>query len=143
MYKVSDVSELIGVEKTEVFEKMITHRALLESHIHKEDGVTYFNERGLEVLKTLFGIEIDQNDKSVVKALAKKDFASNEVRQDRDRKILLDKISILINEMDNLDRELSLKDKMIEQYQQKIAEELENMGMLQNIIVKKLESVME
>ncbi|MBM7560992.1 hypothetical protein [Fusibacter tunisiensis] len=143
MYKVSDVSELIGVEKTEVFEKMITHRALLESHIHKEDGVTHFNERGLEVLKTLFGIEIDQYDKSVVKALAKKDFASNEVRQDRDRKILLDKISILINEMDNLDRELSLKDKMIEQYQQKIAEELENMGMLQNIIVKKLESVME
>ena len=118
MYKVSEVAEVIGVEKTEIFEKMITHKTLMDPNIHKKDGVTYFDERGLEILKTLFSKDIssspgefdnfklEQQNDSIKKNRPLSKF-------ERDRKILIDKMDILRNELMNLDMELKLKDEMI------------------------------
>lgn len=145
MYKISEVADLFGIEKTEVFEKMITHRSLLDANIHKQDGVTYFTEHGLEILKTLLGIEnsstkaepdsIDQGDSArKLRPLGK---------VDREKKILLDKMDILINEINALDQELILKDEMITKYQDRLDDELEAMNKFQGVLLKNLESLME
>lgn len=148
MYKVSEVAEVIGVEKTEIFEKMITHKTLMDPNIHKKDGVTYFDERGLEILKTLFskdisnsavefdGLNIEQLNDSVKKNRPLSKF-------ERDRKILIDKMDILKNELINLDTELKLKDEMILKYQVKINEDIEALNRFQYALLKKIERIME
>ena len=140
MYRVSDVAELIGVEKTEVFEKMITHKSLLDPNISKIDGVTYFDERGYEILRTLFSkkkeepVTSDKTEGRPAKTISK---------FEKERDILYDKIDILKNELFNLDSELELKDDMILKYQLKLAEDVESINKLQYSIMKKYEKFVE
>ncbi len=148
MYKVSEVAEVIGVEKTEIFEKMITHKTLMDPNIHKKDGVTYFDERGLEILKTLFSKDIssspsdfdnfkfEQQNDSIKKNRPLSKF-------ERDRKILIDKMDILKNELMNLDMELKLKDEMILKYQVKVNEDIEALNRFQYALLKKIERIVE
>ncbi len=140
VYKVSDVAEMIGVEKTEVFEKMISHKSLLDPNLSKIDGVTYFDDRGLEILRTLFSKHKDES--SIIER------AENKPQKlvskfERDREILYDKIDILRNELFNLDSELELKDDMILKYQVKITEDLESINKLQYMLMKKYDKVVE
>lgn len=133
MYKVSDVAELIGVEKTEIFEKMITHKALLDLNISKIDGVTYFDERGFEILKTLFSknediIQVEKIEVKPIKSISK---------FEKERDILYDKVEILKNELYNLDSELELKDEMIQKFQEKLLEDVELLNKLQYQMMKK------
>lgn len=139
VYKVSDVAELIGVEKTEIFEKMITHKALLDPNISKIDGVTYFDDRGFEILKTLFSrinddAFIEKNEIKPIKSVSK---------FEKERDILYDKIDILKNELFNLDSELELKDEMILKYQDKLIEDIEQINRLQYMLMKKYEKAVE
>lgn len=148
LYKVSEVAEVIGVEKTEIFEKMITHKTLMDPNIHKKDGVTYFDERGLEILKTLFSKDIssspsdfdnfkfEQQNDSIKKNRPLSKF-------ERDRKILIDKMDILKNELMNLDMELKLKDEMILKYQVKVNEDIEALNRFQYALLKKIERIVE
>jgi hypothetical protein len=136
------------VEKTEIFEKMITHKTLMDPNIHKKDGVTYFDERGLEILKTLFSKDIssspgefdnfklEQQNDSIKKNRPLSKF-------ERDRKILMDKMDILRNELMNLDMELKLKDEMILKYQVKVNEDIEALNRFQYALLKKIERIME
>lgn len=140
MYRVSDVAELIGVEKTEVFEKMITHKSLLDPNISKIDGVTYFDERGYEILRTLFSKKKEEpltSDKTESRP------AKTITKFEKERDILYDKIDILKNELFNLDSELELKDDMILKYQLKLAEDVESINKLQYSIMKKYEKFVE
>ncbi len=148
MYKVSEVAELIGVEKTEIFEKMITHKTLIDPNIHKKDGVTYFDERGLEILKTLFSKDISsspgefnsfKSEQSIDPAKKNRPLSKFE----RDRKILIDKMDILKNELMNLDMELKLKDEMIIKYQVKVNEDIEALNRFQYALLKKIERIVE
>lgn len=139
MYKVSDVAELIGVEKTEIFEKMITHKALLDPNISKIDGVTYFDDRGFEILKTLFS---RVNDDSVIEKNEIKPIKSVS-KFEKERDILYDKVDILKNELFNLDSELELKDEMILKYQDKLIEDIEQINRLQYMLMKKYEKTVE
>jgi uncharacterized protein (DUF2225 family) len=145
LYKISEVADLFGIEKTEVFEKMISHRNLLDPNIHKQDGVTYFTEHGLEILRTLMGIEThstntDQEMPDINETIRKSRPLG---KVDREKKILLDKMDILIHEINALDQELILKDEMISKYQDKLDDELEAMNRFQSIILKNLENLME
>ena len=130
----------MGVEKTEIFEKMISHKNLLDSNILKVDGVTYFDDRGFEILKTLFSKSGDEHAH-----FEKTDSKQNKPASkfDKERDILYDKIDILKNELLNLDSELELKDDMILKYQFKLAEDVESINKLQYSIVKKYEKVVE
>ncbi|WP_281095082.1 hypothetical protein [Fusibacter bizertensis] len=139
MYKVSDVAELIGVEKTEIFEKMITHKALLDPNISKVDGVTYFDDRGFEILKTLFS---KVNDETVIEKSEIKPIKSVS-KFEKERDILYDKVDILKNELFNLDSELELKDEMILKYQDKLIEDIEHINRLQYMLMKKYEKAVE
>lgn len=139
VYKVSDVAELIGVEKTEIFEKMITHKALLDPNISKVDGVTYFDDRGFEILKTLFS---RVNDETVIEKSEIKPIKSVS-KFEKERDILYDKVDILKNELFNLDSELELKDEMILKYQDKLIEDIEHINRLQYMLMKKYEKAVE
>ncbi|MDH8679186.1 hypothetical protein QE109_13585 [Fusibacter bizertensis] len=139
VYKVSDVAELIGVEKTEIFEKMITHKALLDPNISKVDGVTYFDDRGFEILKTLFS---KVNDETVIEKSEIKPIKSVS-KFEKERDILYDKVDILKNELFNLDSELELKDEMILKYQDKLIEDIEHINRLQYMLMKKYEKAVE
>lgn len=140
MYKVSEVAELLGVEKTEIFEKMITHKSLLDPNILKVEGVTYFDGRGYEILKTLLSKQQEDSnqneryDNRPIKSLSK---------FEKERDILYDKIDILKNELFNLDSELELKDEMIIKYQLKLTEDVESINKLQFSIMKKYEKFVE
>ena len=140
MYRVSDVAELIGVEKTEVFEKMITHKSLLDPNISKIDGVTYFDERGYEILRTLFS---KKKEEPLINEKTEGRPAKTITKFEKERDILYDKIDILKNELFNLDSELELKDEMILKYQLKLAEDVESINKLQYSIMKKYEKFVE
>jgi len=139
MYKVSEVAELIGVEKTEIFEKLISHKSLIEPNILKIDGVTYFDERGFEILTTLFSKSVNNTfaantDKSELKT------NRSVSKFDRERDVLYDKIEILRNELVNLDSELELKDDIVKKFQLKLNEEIELISKLQYSLMKKIEN---
>jgi hypothetical protein len=140
MYKVSELADLLGVEKTEIFEKMITHKSLLDPNISKVDGVTYFDERGYEIIRTLFSKGTDdthqyeRSENKPVKSISK---------FDKEKDILYDKIEILKNELLNLDSELELKDDMILKFQIKLSEDVEALNKLQSMMTKKFEKVVE
>ncbi len=142
MYKVSEAADIIGVEKVDIFEKMITHKALLDPNITKQDGVTYFDDRGLEILKTLFhttleiGSDLQRETEESPKELK---VNKPKTRQDKEYEILKKKIDILTNELNNLDRELNVKDELIGKYQFKMLEDLDSISKLQYSLLKKLE----
>ena len=146
MYKVSEAADLIGVEKVEIFEKMITHKALLDPNISKQDGVTYFDERGLEILKTLFHTSLEQNqDLDSEEMDSVKEGKPNKIktRQDKEYDILKRKLKILTDELTNLDQELEVKDELVTKYQFKLLEDLDMISKLQYGLLKKFERSVE
>ena len=139
MYKVSEVAELIGVEKTEIFEKLISHKSLIEPNILKIDGVTYFDERGFEILATLFSKSLNS---TFVANTDKLEMKTNRAlsKFDKERDVLYDKIEILRNELVNLDSELELKDDIVKKFQLKLNEEMDLIAKLQYSLMKKIEN---
>lgn len=146
MYKVSDAADIIGVEKVEIFEKMITHKALLDPNISKQEGVTYFDERGLEILKTLFHTNTEHNPNvKNEEHEGLKEHKPNKIksRQDKEYDILKRKIEIITNELANLDQELEMKDELLSKYQFKLLEDLDMISKLQYALLKKFERSVE
>lgn len=146
MYKVSDAADIIGVEKVEIFEKMITHKALLDPNISKQEGVTYFDERGLEILKTLFHTSTEHNQSvKNEEHEGSKEHKPNKIksRQDKEYDILKRKIEIITNELANLDQELEMKDELLSKYQFKLLEDLDMISKLQYALLKKFERSVE
>lgn len=147
LYKVSEAAEIIGVEKVDIFEKMITHKSLLDAMIKKQDGVTYFDERAIDVLKTLFfGGQVSNSQMESNDDLGEVNEPKNDIKVvkmkskfEKDREILYDKIEILKNELFNLDTELEMKDEMIHKYQRKMIEDMEQINKLQYTIMKQIE----
>ncbi len=141
MYKISEAADLIGVEKVEIFEKMITHKSILDPSIKKIEGVTYFEERGIGILKTLFygSQSSDQvcEDSQKEKVQTEKRIVKVRSKFERERDILYDKLLILKHELLNLDEELILKDEMILSYQKKLVEDMEIINRLQTALSKK------
>jgi hypothetical protein len=141
VYKISEAAELIGVEKVDIFEKMITHKAILDPNIKKVEGVTYFEERGIAILKTLFygTLSGEDNVKEEGDTLIVPEKRIVKVRSkfERERDILYDKILILKHELMNLDSELAVKDELLLSYQKKLMEDLDTISRLQTALSKK------
>ena len=146
MYKVSEAADIIGVEKVEIFEKMISHKALLDPNISKQDGVTYFDDRGLEILKTLFHASLEPNQNpsdDEVEGIKEVKNSKVKSRQDKEYDILKRKLEIITSELSNLDQELEVKDEQVAKYQFKLLEDLEVISKLQYSLLKKLERSVE
>lgn len=154
MYKVSEVADLLSVEKTDIFEKMISHKALLEPNIKKIDGVTYFDQRGLEILKTLL-LKNDLNadsfeDKGKTTDVTFESAEGHELSKklapskfEKNRRSFLEQIEILKSEILKLDEEIALKDELILGYHQKNFEDLELIGKYQQQMLKKISRMVE
>ncbi|MGX8796516.1 hypothetical protein ACR6HW_10630 [Fusibacter sp. JL298sf-3] len=148
MYKISEVAELLLVEKTEIFAKLISHKSLLEPNIKKIDGVTYFDQRGVEILKTLLNKPASMEEQPPVPEEAEAEVLSEEpvrkqplTRYEKERKVYMDQIEILKAELLRLDEELAVKDALIEDYQDKLDKTLETFNAHQLVLLKKINSV--
>ncbi len=148
MHKISEVAELLLVEKTEIFAKLISHKSLLEPNIKKIDGVTYFDQRGVEILKTLLNKPASMEEQPPVPEEAEAEVLSEEpvrkqplTRYEKERKVYMDQIEILKAELLRLDEELAVKDALIEDYQDKLDKTLETFNAHQLVLLKKINSV--
>ncbi len=148
MHKISEVAELLLVEKTEIFAKLISHKSLLEPNIKKIDGVTYFDQRGVEILKTLLNKPTSIDEQPPVAEEAEVEVLSEEpvrkqplTRYEKERKVYMDQIEILKAELVRLDDELAVKDALIEDYQDKLDKTLETFNAHQLVLLKKINSV--
>lgn len=61
MFKVSEVAEMLSVEKVKIFEALILHDTLLAPYVTKERHLSYISEVGVRKLeKILFSKNLDQ-----------------------------------------------------------------------------------
>lgn len=51
MYKVIEVSKLLGVSKVTIYKKMEIFKKELKPHIHKKKNITYIDDEGIEIIK--------------------------------------------------------------------------------------------
>jgi hypothetical protein len=123
MYKLSEIAENFNVERTEIIEALIDHRTLLDDHVEKKMGITYVDDRGIEILFKLL-IEPSRMNKKSDKPLKKKKKYNTEEFKDFiniEEKLRLN-ISELKNDILALDTEIQKKDKFLIDYQEKLLE---------------------
>jgi len=51
MYKVIEVSKLLGVSKVTIYKKIEIFRKELKSHTHKKKNITYIDDAGVDIIK--------------------------------------------------------------------------------------------
>lgn len=51
MYKVIEVSKLLGVSKVTIYKKMEIFKKELKPHIHKKKNITFIDDDGVEIIK--------------------------------------------------------------------------------------------
>lgn len=124
MYKVSEIAEMLSVEKVKIFEALIVHDEVLNPYVIKERHLSYLTDDGVKELeKLIFGIEpeieevldlepddevyeveVDHLDEFISKNENKKNDLKNEIID-------------LKRQINQLDKELRMKDEAIHQYQ--------------------------
>ena len=118
MYKLSEVAEKFNLERTTIIESLIDNKLLLDVHTFKKNGITYIDDRGIEILYKLLldgstsnEKELDSNKKNVLDEYKYLD--------DIEKKIKFN-ISKLKEEILALDTEIQKKDKFLIDYQEKL-----------------------
>lgn len=124
MYKISEVAEMLSVEKVKIFETLIVHDEILSPYVVKERHLSYVTEDGVKELeRIIFGrepiiedvevideniddveFEMDRLDEFIQKSHEKKDLLKNEIID-------------LKRQVNMLDKELRMKDEAIIHYQ--------------------------
>lgn len=118
----------------------------------KIDGVTYFDQRAIEVLKTILfkneesfvdnrAEDLDAFDLTIhsPEPIKKKTLS----RYEKERNTLLDQIEILKKELQKLDQEIEVKDQMLLSFQEKLLSDLEMLNRYQTQLLKKNEKALE
>ena len=131
MYKISEVAEMLSIEKVKIFEALIVHDNILSPYVIKERHLSYITEDGVKELERIvFGIdpiieeiEIEENleeivddgtdhlDEFVEKSINKKELLKNEIID-------------LKRQINMLDKELRMKDDAIQHYQDIFQEDI-------------------
>lgn len=124
MYKLSEIAENFNVERTEIIEALIDHRTLLDDHVEKKMGITYVDDRGIEILYKLL-IEPLKSKESKDEPLKNKINKYN-TEEFKDYINIEEKLRLNISELKNdilaLDTEIQKKDKFLIDYQEKLLE---------------------
>jgi hypothetical protein len=124
MYKLSEIAENFNVERTEIIEALIDHRTLLDDHVDKKMGITYVDDRGIEILYKLL-IEPLKSQESKDDPLKNKITKYN-TEEFKDYINIEEKLRLNISELKNdilaLDTEIQKKDKFLMDYQEKLLE---------------------
>lgn|SRR6056297_2157751 len=125
MYKLSEIAENFNVERTEIIEALIDHRTLLDDHVEKKMGITYVDDRGIEILYKLLIAPTNNNDIKD-KPLRKNKINKYNTEEFKDYINIEEKLRLNISELKNdilaLDTEIQKKDKFLIDYQEKLLE---------------------
>ncbi|HKL42322.1 MAG TPA: hypothetical protein VJ962_07075 [Clostridia bacterium] len=125
MYKLSEIAENFNVERTEIIEALIDHRTLLDDHVEKKMGITYVDDRGIEILYKLL-IEPLKVKENKDKPLKKNRISKYNTEEFKDYINIEEKLRLNITELKNdilaLDTEIQKKDKFLIDYQEKLLE---------------------
>lgn len=125
MYKLSEIAENFNRERTEIIEALIDHRTLLDDHVEKKMGITYVDDRGIEILYKLL-IAPSKDSSSNDNPLKKNTIRKYKTEEFKDFINIEEKLRLNITELKNdilaLDTEIQKKDKLIIDYQEKLLE---------------------
>lgn len=143
MFKVSEVAEMLSVEKVRIFEALIVHDTLLSPYVTKQRHLSYISEVGVRKLEQLIfskNIEeellmedeieieiqdvvpepVDQLDQFIEKSELKKSELRNEIID-------------LKRTLSILDKDIKNKSELVTQYQMKLSKDLK---LTHNLIIK-------
>lgn len=154
MYKVSEVAEMLAVEKVKIFEALIVHDELLSPFVIKERHLSYITEDGVRTLeKILFGIEAELEDNTIVEEVEIEvvfeedhlDHLDQFIRRNDEKKNLYkNEIIDLKRQINILDKEMRLKDEAISRYQEIFSDDLKWMAKFEvKSVLTKTENVNE
>lgn len=51
MYRVIEVSRMLGVSKVTVYKKISKNKKILKNHVHTRSNITYIDDEGVEIIK--------------------------------------------------------------------------------------------
>lgn len=125
MFKVSEVAEMLSVEKIKIFEALILHDDTLAPYVTKERHLTYVSEVGVRKLEQLLFsnipdavVEVIEEEEKEYNQLTEDDrleqfIIKNEQKKHELRNELID----LKRQVNVLDREIRMKEEAIQNYQ--------------------------
>lgn len=150
MYKISEVAEMLEIEKVKVFEALIVHDDVLSPFVIKERHLSYITEDGVKKLeKVLFGIEPeieediiiveekekekdDEEDDDEIDIVFEEDHLDQFIKRNEDKKNQLrNEIIDLKRQINTLDKELRMKDDAIIHYLKLFSEDLKWINQLE------------
>jgi len=125
MYKLSEIAENFNVERTEIIEVLIDQRTLLDDHVEKKMGITYVDDRGIEILYKLL-IEPSKENKNDENPLKRNSISKYKTEEFKDYINIEEKLRLNITKLKNdilaLDTDIQKKDKFLIDYQEKLLE---------------------
>ncbi|MBI9012973.1 MAG: hypothetical protein JEZ08_12130 [Clostridiales bacterium] len=138
MYKISEVAEMLAIEKVKIFEALIVHDEVLSPFVIKERHLSYITEDGVKNLeKLLFGIEpeLEENNITVeeeIDIIFEEDHLDQFIKRNEDKKNQLrNEIIDLKRQINTLDKELRMKDDAIIHYQKLFSEDIKWINQLE------------
>jgi len=124
MYKLSEIAKNFNRERTEIIEALIDHRTLLDDHVKKKMGITYVDDRGIEILyKLLIAPSVENKNDNVLKKNKNSGYKTEEFKAyvNIEEKLRLN-IAELKSDILDLDTDIQKKDKFLMDYQEKLLE---------------------
>jgi len=118
MYKLSEIAEKFNLERTILIEALIDNKLLLEGHTNKKQGVTYVDDRGIEILYKL--LLKNQNSLNEEFSNGKKNILNEYKHLDKIEKKLKNDIINMKEQLFALDTEIQKKDEFLIDYQKKL-----------------------
>jgi hypothetical protein len=143
MYKVSEVAEMLSVEKVKIFEALILHDETLAPYITKERHLTYISEVGVRKLEQLLFNQSDEDEVECIEEIetdynemVKEDHLDVFIKKNENKKLQLrNEIIDLKRHLSLLDKEIRIKDDAVMHYQEILKDDLS--------WIKKLEGQLE
>jgi len=148
MYKVSEIAEMLAVEKVKIFEALIVHDEILNPYVVKERHLSYLTDEGVKELeKIIFGIEpeieesyqvIDEEEPIELENDHLDDFIK---KNEEKKKDLKNQIIDLKRQINSLDKDLRMKDEAILHYQSIFEDDMKWILDIESKIQKERESI--
>lgn len=148
MYKVSEVAEMLAVEKVKIFEALIVHDEILNPYVVKERHLSYLTDDGVKELeRIIFGIEPEIEETYQVEIEEEEIEVENDhlddfiKKNEEKKKALKNQIIDLKRQINLLDKELRMKDEAILHYQSIFEDDMKWILDIESRIQKERESI--
>lgn len=150
MYKISEVANMLNVEKVVIFEKLISKSKELEPYITKEKGITYFTDFGVEVINALIDgrpipsqpVDIVEDVNQETESVYEEEFISDDdIRSINEERARIKKeIMNHRNKLMDLDGQHKQLDEALRHYQNMLKEDLAWIRIAEGKVTYRVES---